>query len=205
MFLLDYLRRKKRQYQLNKIPYCYQIDSSTQLTSSFLLNIIFPERRRFIEIGAGNILGCEFRFESREGFVTVGNDNYIGPSLIICRNRVSIGNHVTIAWGCTIYDHNSHSLDYRERRKDIEREITNMRNGRHFIEDKDWTTVKSAPIVIEDDVWIGMNVIVLKGVTIGRGAIIGAGSVVTKDVPAWTVVAGNPAVIIKRLKEPEES
>lgn len=203
MFIIDFLRRKKKEYTLSKISYCYEIDPSTCLTSQFFLNIIFPEKRRFIKIGKGNILGCEFRFESREGLVTVGNDNYIGPSLIICHNRVVIGNHVTIAWGCTIYDHNSHSLDYRERRKDIEREIVNLRNGANFIGDKDWTTVKSAPIVIEDDVWIGMNAIVLKGVTIGRGAIVGAGSVVTKDVPAWTVVAGNPAVVVKQLKERE--
>ena len=201
MIILEYFRKKIRQHRLSKIPYCYQIDPSSKLTSSFFLNIIFPEKRKFIEIGSGNILGCEFRFESREGYVTVGNDNYIGPSLIICHNRVVIGNHVTIAWGCTIYDHDSHSLDYMERRKDVEREITNMREGRNFIVDKDWTTVKSAPIVIEDDAWIGINVIVLKGVTIGRGAVVGAGSVVTKDVPAWTVVAGNPAVVVKQLNE----
>ena len=59
--------------------------------------------------------------------------------------------------------------------------------------------MNSKPIKICNDAWIGMNVIVLKGVTIGEGAIVGAGSVVTKDVPAWSVVAGNPACIIKYL------
>lgn len=201
MFILDYLRRKRRQYQLSKIPFCYEIDSTTVLTPSFILNIIFPEKRKFITIGKGNILSCEFRFESREGLVTVGNDNYIGPSLIICHKKVVIGNHVTIAWGCTIYDHDSHSLDYRERRKDIDREIANIRRGENFIQDKDWTTVNSKPIIIKDDAWIGMNTIILKGVTIGRGSVVGAGSVVTKDVPDWTVVAGNPAVVVKQIKE----
>lgn len=200
MFILNYLRQKKLQYELSKIPYCYKIDPSNHLTSQFLLNIIFPEKRLFLEIGKDNIIGCEFRFESREGLITVGERCYIGPSLIICHNRVIIGNHVTIAWGCTIYDHNSHSIDYLERRKDIDREIANLRKGENFIIDKDWSTVNSAPIVIEDDVWIGMNVIILKGVKIGKGAIIGAGSVVTKDVPAWTVVAGNPAVVVRQLK-----
>lgn len=203
MYFLDYLRRKKRHYQLKKIPYCFKVDPSTHLTSEFHLSILFPDKRLFLEIGKDNIVGCEFRFESQDGLVSVGDGCYIGPSLIICHNRVIIGNHVTIAWGCTIYDHNSHSLDFRERRKDIDREITNLRKGCNFIGDKDWTTVKSAPIVIEDDVWIGMNVIILKGVTIGRGAVIGAGSVVTKDVPSWSVVAGNPAVIVKQLKEIE--
>jgi acetyltransferase-like isoleucine patch superfamily enzyme len=54
-------------------------------------------------------------------------------------------------------------------------------------------------VVIEDHVWIGFNVGILKGVTIGKGAIIGAGSVLTEDVEPFTVVAGNPAKIIKRL------
>ena len=161
---------------------------------------MFPAKRLFFEAGKNNILGCEIRFESNEGLVTIGDECYIGPSLLICHNQIMIGNHVTIAWGCTIYDHNSHSLDYNERRKDIHKELDNLRNKTNFIGDKDWTTVKSAPIIIEDDAWIGMNAIILKGVKIGEGAVVGAGSVVTKDVPAWTVVAGNPAVIIKKLK-----
>lgn len=56
------------------------------------------------------------------------------------------------------------------------------------------------PIVIEDKVWVGINSTILPGVTIGYGAIIGAGSVVTKDVPAMTAVAGNPAKIIKKIE-----
>jgi len=64
---------------------------------------------------------------------------------------------------------------------------------------KNWEVVNSRPIKIEDDVWIGMNVLVLKGVTIGRGAIVAAGSVVTKNVEPWTVVGGNPAKLIKKL------
>jgi maltose O-acetyltransferase len=56
--------------------------------------------------------------------------------------------------------------------------------------------VASAPIVIEDDAWIGFNSTILKGVTIGRGAVVGAATVVTKDIPAYAIVAGNPAKII---------
>lgn len=70
---------------------------------------------------------------------------------------------------------------------------------RNFIYSKDWSTVKTKPIIIKDKVWIGFNVIILKGVTVGEGAIIGA--VVTKDVPAYTVVVGNLAKVIKFLKD----
>lgn len=67
------------------------------------------------------------------------------------------------------------------------------RRGNNCNEDKP----VSAPIVIGDHVWIGMNVIVLKGVTIGEGAVVAAGSVVTKDVPPYSLVAGVPANVIK--------
>lgn len=62
--------------------------------------------------------------------------------------------------------------------------IANIRNGRNFIAHKNWDVVNSKPITICNDAWIGMNCIILKGVTIGEGAIVGAGSVVIKDVPA---------------------
>lgn len=58
------------------------------------------------------------------------------------------------------------------------------------------------PVIIEDDVWLGTRAIVLPGVRIGRGAVVGAGSVVTRDVPAWTVVAGNPARVVRQLTPP---
>lgn len=104
-----------------------------------------------------------------------------------------------MAWGSYVYDHNSHSLDYKEREKDIIQQLQDYRNGAIFIENKNWDVVETKPIKICSNAWIGMNCIILKGVTIGEGAIVGAGSVVTKDVPAWTVVGGNPATVIKEL------
>lgn len=159
-----------------------------------------PEERKYLQIGGDSIVGGNFIFESSTGFISIGNHSYIGGGSFICRTSIEIGDNVTIAWGGTIYDHDSHSLDYLERRKDIDDELNDIRNGRNFIQNKDWSVVNSNPIKICDDVWIGMNVIILKGVTVGEGAIVGAGSVVTKDVPAWTVVAGNPARVVKVLK-----
>jgi galactoside O-acetyltransferase len=65
---------------------------------------------------------------------------------------------------------------------------------------KNWTGVKHAPIIIKDKAWIGFNCIILKGVTIGEGAVVGAGSVVTENVPDYAVVAGNPARLIRYTK-----
>lgn len=102
--------------------------------------------------------------------------------------------------GGTIYDHDSHSLNYLDRRNDINDELNDIRLGNNFIKNKDWSNVNSKPIKICNDAWIGMNVIILKGVTIGEGAVIGAGSVVTKDIPAWCVAVGNPAKVIRSLR-----
>ena len=68
---------------------------------------------------------------------------------------------------------------------------------------KDFSTLRSVPIKIGNDVWIGCNSIILKGVTIGDGAIVAAGSVVTKDVPDYAVVGGAPAKVIRFL-DPDE-
>ena len=154
-----------------------------------------------VKIASNTMLGCSFIFESDSGSIDIGEKTFINAKTsLISINQISIGNNVTIAWGCTIYDHNSHSLDYKERQKDIQRQNDDYQKGINFTTSKDWDSVKSKPIVIEDDVWIGFDSVVLSGVTIGRGAIIGARSVVREDVEPWTVVAGNPAVVIKRLE-----
>ena len=85
-----------------------------------------------------------------------------------------------------IHDNNAHPMSAALRHVQFTRPATPE-------SDRATAAVRTAPVVIEDDAWLGFNVTVLKGVVIGRGAVIGAASVVTTDVPPWTVVAGNPA------------
>lgn len=178
------------------------VADNTILLKSCTFRFDVKVKNNKVRIGDNSMVGCSFVFESDEGEINVGSNSYIGGgTTLISRNNISIGNSVTIAWGCTIYDHNSHSLDYRERQKDIERQNDDYRNGRNFIYSKDWSVVKSKPIIIEDNVWIGFDSVILAGVTVGEGSIIGARSVVRENVEPWTVVAGNPAVVIKRLRD----
>lgn len=154
-----------------------------------------------VSIGADSMVACHFIFESTQGSVQVGERTFInGGTRLISRERIEIGSDVTIAWDCTIYDHNSHSLDWRDRADDIRQQNLDYRAGVNMIANKNWATVKSRPIIIGDKSWIGFGAVILGGVTIGEGAVVGAGSVVREDVPPWTVVAGNPAVIIKKLR-----
>lgn len=157
-----------------------------------------------ISIGTESVLSCLVVLERATGCVNIGNRTYIGGGTkLIASTNISIGDDVMISWGCTIVDHDSHSLDYRQRAEDIDSWRKGLiKGGLHLAAaNKNWDYVNQAPISIHDKAWIGMDVLVLKGVTIGEGAVVAARSVVTKDVPAWTLVAGNPASEIRALSK----
>lgn len=96
-------------------------------------------------------------------------------------NSITIRENVLIGGSCKFYDTDFHPIDMNDRLNDNKDEI------------------KTAPIEIQDNVFIGAHCIVLKGVTIGQGSVIGAGSVVTKSVPEREVWAGNPAHFIRKI------
>ena len=103
-------------------------------------------------------------------------------------SSITIGNHVKIGGDCILLDSDAHSLDYHMRR--VEERIATP---------KYMSAVKTAPIVIEDDVLIGTRCIILKGVTIGARSVIGSGSVVTKSIPPDCIAAGNPCKVVKSI------
>ena len=120
----------------------------------------------------------------------VGDRTSLGNSLLVAAQRIEIGDDVLMSWGVTIVDHNSHSLEWSDRQHDV----VNWGKGVKL-----WDQVTVAPVRIGHKVWIGFGASILKGVTVGEGAVVAAGAVVTKDVPAWSVVAGNPAKVIRAL------
>ncbi len=113
--------------------------------------------------------------------LVIGDDFGMTGGSIVCEERVTIGHRVTVGANTTIVDTDFHPLD-------------------PLIRQQNPTDGATKPVVIEGDVFIGMNTLVLKGVTIGRGSVIGAGSVVTRDVPAGVIAAGNPARVIRSLE-----
>jgi acetyltransferase-like isoleucine patch superfamily enzyme len=158
--------------------------------------------KKYIEIGENCLINANFVFEIKEGKITIGDRTFIGGGTFICIDEIEIGSDVMFSWGCTVADNNSHSHIWSERKNDVllwKKGIDEKKIGAY----KDWTNVKKSKITIKNKAWIGFNSIILKGVTVGEGAIVGAGSVVTKDVPDWTIVAGNPAKIIREIPENE--
>ena len=144
-----------------------------------------------LSIGERSIFNGRIISDREGSAVAIGRDTFIGDSSLICAQRIEVGNDVLISWGCTIVDHHSHAVTWPERSRDV----SEWYAGR-----KDWQHVRSAAIKIHDRAWIGFNSIVLAGVTIGEGAVVGCGSVVTRDVAPYTIVAGNPARFIRSIQ-----
>jgi acetyltransferase-like isoleucine patch superfamily enzyme len=136
---------------------------------------------------------AEFSVEP-EGEITVGDDSILVGPVFMCAGRISVGRRVVISYQVTIADSDFHPLDRASRRADA---IAAAPAGGV----RPRAPLESRPVVIEDDVWIGIGAIVLKGVRLGRGARIAAGAVVTRDVPEGATVAGNPA----RVARPENA
>ncbi len=153
-------------------------------------NLRLSENCRLV-VGEGSIFEGAIAFEREGAEVTIGKNSSINDSLIACACRIEIGDDVLVSWGCTIFDHDSHSSRWSERRNDVR----DMRQNNK----KDWTHVAIKPVKIGNKCWIGTHAIVLKGVEIGEGAVVAAGAVVTKDVLPWTIVGGNPANLIREI------
>lgn len=119
---------------------------------------------------------CQFyegvRLEvGKDAVIRIGKGTYLNRNtVVVAKERVEIGNGCKIAWDVVIMDSDLHPIEGKE--------------------------MKNKPVIIEDNVWIGCRSIILKGVTIGTGAIIAAGSVVTKHIPAYAVAAGVPAKVL---------
>jgi len=148
-----------------------------------------------IVIGNDSLIEGYVVCENEKSKITIGNNVYVGGSTVIdCAESILIEDDVLISYHVTITDSDGHSVDFNDRKNNLQAYRQGM---------IDWSIIPTKSIKIECGAWIGARSIILKGVTIGKGAIIGAGSVVTHDVPSWHIVAGNPARIIRDISEQE--
>ena len=145
-----------------------------------------------ISIGRDSIVRCRINFDSPDGSISIGDRCFLGSSHLVCHTAITIGDDVVMSWGVTVVDHDSHALDWNMRQHDV----ANWMKG-----EKQWDGVSIAPVKICNRAWIGFGASILKGVTVGEGAVVGANSVVTRNVPPFTVVAGNPARVVRELPQ----
>ncbi|MEY2479465.1 MAG: hypothetical protein QOI04_392 [Verrucomicrobiota bacterium] len=134
--------------------------------------------------------GCSFSL-GESGRCTIGDFTLLNGALIMAEDKIDIGSHCLVSWNVGIADSDFHPLEPAQRLIDAQALAP-------FFKDRPpRPKLKTAPVIIRDNVWIGMNAVILKGVTIGENSVVAAGAVVTKSVPANTVVAGNPAVAVR--------
>lgn len=126
---------------------------------------------------AGLFCPCIISTAKKNARITIGNGCGFSGTRVWAGQSITIGNNVRCGANSYITDTDAHSDDYR--------------------------AGKDRPVVIEDNVWLGMNVVVLKGVHIGKNSLIGANSVVTKDIPANVIAVGNPCRVIKQIESKE--
>ncbi len=193
MSLINVLRKikKKRQIKLNR-EYL-KIDNNVQLKEWFSFRIDKKKSGNiYLSIGEYSVISGQYITETEDAFIKIGKRCFINDGTnIISAANIEIGDDVNIAWDVTIYDSDGHSINWDERKEDI---YCNF-----GLQEKNWNVVAAKPIKINDKAWIGFGATILKGVEIGEGAIVAAKSVVTKDVEPFTVVAGNPARVVKKL------
>lgn len=179
------------QRNINRCLYSITNNGGTFYPEAAVINL--QNDRTKIQVGKGTHVRGLLHVFGYGGEIIIGNDCYVGDhTRIWSGQKIVIGNFVQISHGVNIIDTSAHEIDAYER---AERYIDLINNGPWEFKGN----VLTSPIIINDYVWISFNASILRGVTIGKGAIVAAGSVVTKDVPAWTMVAGNPAKVIKQL------
>lgn len=150
-----------------------------------------------VEIGEDSHIFSSLNLLRPEAKITIGKRCQLGNVLFACAEAIEVGDDVIMAWGINILDSNHHSLDWNERQHDVMLGRQDHLAGRPLGSSQNWDSIARKKVSIGDKCWIGCNVTILKGVTLHEGAVVGAGSVVTGDVAAWDVVAGNPAQSIK--------
>lgn len=170
------------------------IGDNVKISSSFSIRNRQSDKSK-IRVGDSSVLNGELFIMGYGGEIILGDYCYLGDMARVWSGlKVEIGDHVLISHNVNIIDTNSHPLNHLDRAEEFKRLLATGPS-------KTGTGIDCKEIIINDHVWINFNSTILKGVKIGKGAIIGPNSVVVKDVPPFTFVAGNPAKIIKQLEK----
>ena len=191
----DWGHQWQQSWPANLCPMLTASETSRLYESARIYNNV--NKQDAILLGEHTHVRGELTTFAHGGRITIGDSCFIGEGTRIWSAKsIRIGNHVLISHNVNIYDCDTHPIDSPFARR---RQFHAIITAGHPTE----LDLQEQPVVIEDDALISSQCIILKGVTIGRAAVVGAGAVVTKDVPPGVVVAGNPARFVRKLLIPE--
>lgn len=179
------------------IPRNVMLDDTAYIETTYSFLLYRSRLPEGVRIGRGSTtyLGTMFDI-GQQGRVTIGDFSLVHGAWFICDSEITIGDFALISWNVVFMDTYGAEFDPAERHKQLLSVPRKRRRGMP-------RGAPSRPVRIGNNVWIGFDCIILPGVTIGDGAIVGARSVVTEDVPPYTVVAGNPARKIRQIENDE--
>jgi acetyltransferase-like isoleucine patch superfamily enzyme len=172
-----------------RIPLNVVAGEGTVIDSSFCFKHFYSAREVGLRVGSYTTIWRASLAADEEAVIEIGDYCYIANASLVCSERIQIGSHVLVAGGVTIADSDFHPLAPAARLADTVAlsPVGDRRRRPH---------VETRPVIIEDDVWIGYNATILKGVRVGAGAHVRPGAVVVRDVPPGVEVAGNPAQVL---------
>lgn len=172
-----------------RIPSNVLAGEGTVIDSSFCFKHFYSAREVGFRVGSHTTIWRASLAADEEAVIEIGDYCYIANASLVCSESIEIGSRVMIAGGVTIADSDFHPLGPAARLADtVALSPVGDRKRRPVVETR--------PVRIEDDVWIGFNATVLKGVRVGAGALVAPGAVVVRDVPPGVEVAGNPARVV---------
>lgn len=178
------------------VPACVDVDPQAHIESAFTFIACRARGDRAVQIGkAAHVYSSSIFDVGPHGRVHIGEYAMLNGARLICEARIEIGAYAAISWNVVLMDSYRVPLDPVQRRELLVR----AGHPAHALTDP---AAPARAIRLEDNVWLGFDVCVLPGVTIGEGSVVGARSVVCTDVPPYTVVAGNPARVVRALQRP---
>lgn len=189
-------RRVQSDWWAHPIPPNIEFGEGFYCESAQMFRFLRSKNPRAIVFGnhCSCYAGCSFSV-GPEGRCTVGDFTLLNGALVMVEEQITIGSYCLVSWNVGIADSDFHPLEPAQRLIDAQALAP------YFKDRPPRPKLKTAPVIISDNVWIGMNATILKGVTIGENSVVAAGSVVTKSVPPNVVVAGNPAVVVKKFEQ----
>ena len=172
-----------------RIPLNVVAGEGTVIDSSFCFKHFYSAREVGLRVGRHTTIWRASLAAEEGAVIEIGDYCYIANASLVCSERIRIGSRVLVAGGVTIADSDFHPLAPAARLADtVALSPVGDRKRRPAVETR--------PVFIEDDVWIGYNATILKGVTVGAGALVAPGALVVRDVPPGAEVAGNPAAVV---------
>lgn len=177
------------------IPSAVRIGPDVYLDSSYAFASCHSTRDPAVQLGAATGAYDRATFVvGPAGQIVVGAYTCLNGTYLICHDRISIGDHCFLAWGVVITDSAASGVNDVANRREVLARVGDSAKRIHPC------FGRPAPVIIEDNVWVGFGAVILPGVRLGRGSVIGCKTVVDRDVSPYHVVAGQPMRTVRRLE-----